>query len=60
MICCGLWLAWAPISEAVGELISEEAVQDSLTVKLLEESQVGCPNRVQSHSTLLKNVAFPL
>ena len=56
-----LWslAGWAPISEAVGELISEDAVQDFLTVKLLEESQVGYPNRVQSHPTLLKNVAFP-
>lgn len=38
---CGFWLVWAPISEAVGELISEDAVQYFLTVKLLEESQVG-------------------
>lgn len=38
MIWCGLWLVWAPISEAFRELISEEAVQNFLTVKLLEES----------------------
>jgi len=57
---CGLWLVWAPISEAVRERISEDAVQTFLTVKLLEECQVGYPTTVQSHSTLLKNVGFPL
>lgn len=55
-----LGVAWAHISEAVGELISEDTVQDFLTVKILEESQVGYLNRIQSHSTLLKNVAFLL
>lgn len=43
ILCCGLWLVWAPISQAVGDLTLEDAVQDFLTVKLLEESQAEYP-----------------